>query len=63
MYTYHVVRMNLLRVFDEYLYASEMSREQDPKTGEITLTCKSDENTEWVVTLLPQVAKKYSYAF
>lgn len=49
--------------FDEYLYASEMTREQDPKTGEITLTCKSDENTEWVVTLLPQVAKKYSYAF
>lgn len=49
--------------FDEYLYASEMTREQDPKTGEITLTCKADNNTEWVVTLLPQVAKKYSYAF
>ena len=52
-----------VKSFDEYLYASEMTREQDPKTGEITLTCKSDENTEWVVTLLPQVAKKYSYAF
>lgn len=52
-----------VKSFDEYLYASEIKREQDPKTGEITLTCKSDENTEWVVTLLPQVAKKYSYAF
>ncbi len=61
----HVTRgkSEFVKSFDEYLYASEMTREQDPKTGEITLTCKSDENTEWVVTLLPQVAKKYSYAF
>lgn len=52
-YVYHVVKNEFVQSFDEYLYASEMTREQDPKTGEITLTCKSDENTKWVVTLLP----------
>lgn len=49
--------------FDEYLYNSEVTRVQDPKTGEITLTVKSDDDNTWVIHLMPEVAKRYSYAF
>ena len=49
--------------FDEYLYAPDFTRTQDPKTGEITLSCELNDGVKWVVTLLPQVAKKYRYTF
>lgn len=49
--------------FDEYLYTTDTVRVQDPKTGVITLTCKSDDSNSWVIELTPEVVKRYSYAF
>lgn len=49
--------------FDEYLYTTDTVRVQDPKTGVITLTCKSDEGNSWIVVLTPEVMKRYNYAF
>ena len=52
-----------VQAFDEYLYSSEVERTQDPTTGVITLTTKSDEGNGWVLHLTPQIAKRYNYAF
>ena len=52
-----------VQAFDEYLYSSEVERTQDPTTGVITLTTKSDEGNGWVLHLTPQIAKCYNYAF
>ena len=49
--------------FDEYLYTTDTVRVQDPKTGVITLTCKSDDSNSWVIELTPEVVKRYNYAF
>lgn len=49
--------------FDEYLYTTDTVRVQDPKTGVITLTGKSDDNNSWVIELTPEVMKRYNYAF
>lgn len=49
--------------FDEYLYTTDTVRVQDPKTGVITLTCKSDDSNSWVIELTPEVMKRYNYAF
>lgn len=49
--------------FDEYVYSSNCDSTQDPQTGVITLTAKSDEGSEWVVELTPEVFKRYNYAF
>lgn len=49
--------------FDVYIYSSSCIRTQDPQSGVITLTAKSDEGSEWVVELTPEVFKRYNYAF
>ena len=49
--------------FDEYLYTTDTVRVQDPKTGVITLTCKSEQGNSWIVELTPEVMKRYNYAF
>ena len=49
--------------FDEYLYTADTVRVQDPKTGVITLTCKSGEGSSWIIELTPEVMKRYNYAF
>lgn len=56
-------KREFIQSFDEYLYANDTKKTQDPKTGEITLKCNSDENTDWVITLVPEVLKRYKYAF
>ena len=56
-------KKEFIKRFDEYLYASAMSRTQDPTTGFITLTTKLDNGSEWEIELEPQVAKRYTYAF
>lgn len=52
--------------FDCYIDTSSVERTQDPKTGEITLKGKcihSADNNEFVVTLTPEIRKRYTYAF
>lgn len=52
-----------VKSFDEYLYTTDTVRVQDPKTGVITLTCKSEQGNSWIVELTPEVMKRYNYAF
>lgn len=52
--------------FDEYIYSDSVERTQNPKTGEIILTGKSmhgDVESTYKVTLMPEMRKRYSYAF
>lgn len=49
--------------FDEYLTTSDFTRTQDATTGAITLKGKSDEDNDWEIVLVPEVIKRYNYAF
>lgn len=58
-------KKEFIEYFDEYLYTSDAERTQDPKTGIISLKAVADNaaQTEWVIHLTPEVAKRYSYSF
>lgn len=52
--------------FDEYVYTDAVERTQDPKTGEIIITgnaTHSAEVSEYKITLLPVMRKRYNYVF
>ena len=56
-------KREFIRAFDEYVYSDDVTKTQDTATGEITLKAQSDENTSWVITMIPQVIKHHKWAF